>query len=186
MTEKDKIDLYEILVYAQSLHDAIEEAKTKVLFKHKIKYIAKTFKDALFDFVNSVYEDKQLTMKRDIYPVLELYNKFNNLPLLVKCKAVEIGEQITINKCEKENLVVLTENEYDNMHTLLKVLKQGAEIKYPSGFLLKGLIDVNYIEVGAKIDGIYQKDGLHIMNEEGLKCVLKDKIIYEDGMGFIS
>ena len=52
---------------------------------------------------------------------------------------------------------------------ILDLLKKNVRITFNDGIYLKGDYSVRYIEVGTE----HGSDGLHIMNEEGLKAALK-------------
>jgi hypothetical protein len=58
--------------------------------------------------------------------------------------------------------------------TILNLLKQGCEIKFPSGYILKGDPARNYIDTGFDIGNGYHSDGLRILNEEGVRLALSD------------
>jgi len=60
--------------------------------------------------------------------------------------------------------------------TVVDVLKMGATITFPSGYYFTGLPSDYYIELGHP----YGKDGLVILNKEGLKEAYKLKKKWEE------
>lgn len=65
---------------------------------------------------------------------------------------------------------------------LLSLLRQGCEIRYPSGFFMKGIVDRNFIESGFYHDDTNVRFSLdyYIMNEHGLESILELEEAYSD------
>lgn len=187
MNKQQSVKFYEILVHSQSLHDAIEDAEKKINFTHKLKYIAKNFKATLFEFLEDFY-NKNPDQSQVISDLLECYNKFNNLPLLTKVAAVKFGEMFEENKMSHdEEIVVLSAKEYDQLQypdnkisRILSLLQENVMITYPSGYTFVADLETNYIHLKIHTDRGYLKDGLCILNFEGVKEALKSKNDYEN------
>lgn len=63
---------------------------------------------------------------------------------------------------------------------LLCLLRRGCEITFPSGYFFRGLPEDNYIQVGWKEGEYEMKDGLWLLNEEGLESALKDEEKFDE------
>lgn len=69
----------------------------------------------------------------------------------------------------------------NDKQTMLKLLKHGCQITFPSGYSFKGCLKTQYIELTYTIDdsNVYD-DGLVFLNEEGLSEALKWKKQWEE------
>jgi hypothetical protein len=63
--------------------------------------------------------------------------------------------------------------------TVFELLKQGCEIKFPSGYILKGDPDSGYIETNIELCGEVHTDGLRSLDKEGTRLALNDAKWYE-------
>ena len=58
--------------------------------------------------------------------------------------------------------------------TLFELLKQGCEIKFPSGYVLKGDPETGYIDCFIELAGERYADGLRPLDKTGTAEALKD------------
>lgn len=63
--------------------------------------------------------------------------------------------------------------------TVFELLKQGCEIKFPSGYILKGDPETGYIDTSIELAGERYPDGLRGLNKEGTRLALNDVKHYE-------
>jgi hypothetical protein len=66
--------------------------------------------------------------------------------------------------------------------TLLTLLKQGAEVKLPNDYILKGQPSTGYIEIGFDIGGGFVSEGLWTLDANGVQNALLDSKKFSEGI----
>lgn len=66
--------------------------------------------------------------------------------------------------------------------TLYQLLKEGCEVKFPCGYILKGDPDSGYIETEVELAGERSPDGLRALDKDGTRLALSDVRHYEKSM----
>lgn len=58
--------------------------------------------------------------------------------------------------------------------TLFELLKEGCEIKFPSGYILRGDIVEHYIDTEVELAGERSSDGVRVLSKDGCRLALAD------------
>lgn len=72
--------------------------------------------------------------------------------------------------------------EITNQSTLLDVLEAGCEVRFPSGYYLKGDPVNKYVDVGFYIENQMLSEGLWHLSKEQLTHALNDERIYRESL----
>ena len=64
--------------------------------------------------------------------------------------------------------------------TLLTLLKKGCKIEFPSGYILTGDPDNNYIDTGFELEGHYCGDGTRILDRDGVRLAINDEVHFKN------
>jgi hypothetical protein len=58
--------------------------------------------------------------------------------------------------------------------TLFELLKEGCEVKFPSGYILKGDPDNGDIDTAVELAGERHSDGTRVLSKDGTRLALAD------------